>query len=228
MNRNPATPPTPSYYEPLLMAYVRAKAEESLETLEDALAWVELQGRVRDIDKFKRKKVLPRVLAVIDLIQQVDSAPQSIVEIGCGRGTALWPLMETFPETQFTGTDSYPGRGTDLQAMRDRGVRQIEEGLCLPAHRLSGLTSGGYDISLCLEVLEHLDTDREVEEAARELLRVARQAVIVSVPSVKDWNPDHKRLFTAGELRNVFLRAGAGRVVVTDVPKHFVALIRPK
>jgi ubiquinone/menaquinone biosynthesis C-methylase UbiE len=222
----PQTPQEPTrYFEPLLLAFVRGHSgDPTLATTEAALE----TARSLDlhVDKFKRKRTLERVLKVIELVRPF--APATILEVGCGRGTAMWPMMEAFPDTKFTGVDNYPGRGRDLQIMQSQGIAQIDEGLCLSAAKLSGLSDRTYDVTLCLEVLEHLETEKEVESAAKELLRVSKKAVVVSVPSVPDHNPDHKRLFTEGILKNLFLRAGGKSVTITSVPKHFVALILRK
>ena len=223
MARKPPPPP-PAYYEPLLYAFILGRTGERVTSVEDAQIAAELYGL--RISKFLRKPPLPRVLKTLELIREVNPNPESILEVGCGRGTAMWPMMEALAGTRFYGADSYEGRGGDLRAMRDAGVAQIGDGYHLPAQALTGLARASHDAVLCLEVLEHLETDRDVEAAAGELLRVSRDLVLVSVPSVKDGNPDHKRLFTAGALRNLFLRAGAARVELQEVPKHFVVSVR--
>lgn len=217
--KGPKVPQPPvTYYENLLLAFVRGHTSTPVETVDEALDMALLSDL--KVDKFKRKKVLPRVEAVIAHLRDLE--PTTLLDVGCGRGTALWPIMETFPNLAVTGTDAYEGRGVGLRTMRDAGVGQIVDGLCLEAEALTGVANKGFDVSICLEVLEHVV---DPEKAAKELVRVTNRAVVVSVPSVKDWNPDHVRLFTAGSLKNLWLRAGAKKVTVSEVPKHFVALI---
>lgn len=222
----PTTPPEPvRYYERLLFAYLYGHTEIAPSSLEEALTLAGMSpGGLKQTDKFKRRKLLPRIEWVLQQLR--GSFPATVLDVGCGRGTAAWPIIEQMPEVLYTGTDEYPGRGEDLRLMRNAGISEIYDGLSLPAQALTGISDSAYDAVLCLEVLEHLETDRDVEAAAGELLRVSRDLVLVSVPSVKDGNPDHKRLFTAGALRNLFLRAGAARVELQEVPKHFVVSVR--
>lgn len=218
----PQPQPPVEYYDPILIAFVRGYTGEVVSDLNTALAYATLHGL--RIDKFKRRKVLPRVQRVIDLMRPHN--PPTVLDVGCGRGTAMWPMMEAFPTTFFVGVDEYEGRSKDLCAIRDNGVSQILGGLHLSATSLTGVETKSHPFTVCLEVLEHI---RDDEAAVRELLRVTRERVFISVPSVPDWNPDHLRLYTAGALKNLWLRAGAAKVVVhDDVPKHFVAEITPK
>ena len=61
--------------------------------------------------------------------------------------------------------------------------------------------------------------------AATEALRLARRAVVVTVPSVPDDNPEHVRLFDKASLTALFVGAGARRVAVDGVRGHLVAVI---
>lgn len=228
-NPKPASPPPELYYDRLLEAYVRGRLQELGEPADPALSPQEqvlLHGWEKEVNKFRKKAPLPRVLKVAEMLG--GNAPGTVLEVGCGRGTAMWPLMEMWPGTLFTGADSYPGRAHVLRMLRDHGITQIVDGLTLQAETLVGhVLPGSYDTVLCLEVLEHLETERGAEVAVQALLYAARRRVIVSVPSVKDWNPDHKRLFTEGLLRNLFLRHGARNLRIEEVPKHFVLSCSP-
>lgn len=212
----------PPYYEKLLNAFVWGAAQTPY-TLEETLE--EAKSLSLNVDKFKRRAILPRVTKIMDMIQYGVSGPTTVIDIGCGRGTAMWPMIEAFPGLRFTGVDLYEGRSVDLRRLRDAGVSSIVDGYHRGAESLKGIPSKAYDIALMLEVLEHLETDKGVEQAAKEAVRVTKDRIFVSVPSVKDWNPDHKRLFTAGGLKNLWLRAGARKVEIEEVPKHFVARI---
>jgi hypothetical protein len=72
-----------------------------------------------------------------------------------------------------------------------------------------------------LEVLEHLERP---EAAAREVLRVARRAVIASVPSREDNNPQHVRLFDRASLTALFAGAGARRIKIDYVLNHMICV----
>lgn len=218
------TKPEPiRYYDHLLIAYVRGRTgDTTLTTLEDALAAVDLYGWTKDINKFHRKPILPRVQRVIEIVRTLN--PRTVIDVGCGRGTALWPMMEAFPGVAFTGTDAYEGRSVDLMGMKVAGITQIANAYPCMASEMTPVESQSQDVATILEVLEHLE-EPTLLKAAREMVRITRKAVVFSVPSVKDWNPDHLRLFTEGTLRNLWLKAGAKRVeIFDDVPKHFVGI----
>lgn len=109
----------------------------------------------------------------------------------------------------------------DLEAVTRGGLTRLTAA-CMDVHRLA-LSDGCFDVVTMLEVLEHLANP---PLAAREVVRVARRAVVVSVPSQPDDNPEHRHLFTAEHLERTFLDAGASRVTVDHVLNHRIAIIR--
>jgi ubiquinone/menaquinone biosynthesis C-methylase UbiE len=77
------------------------------------------------------------------------------------------------------------------------------------------------DVVTVLEVLEHLT---EPTAAVREAVRVARRAVIATVPSHPDDNPEHIHLFAPAQLEAMLRAAGATRVSIDHVLNHMVAI----
>jgi 2-polyprenyl-3-methyl-5-hydroxy-6-metoxy-1,4-benzoquinol methylase len=165
------------------------------------------------LHRFKRATPLPRVVRAIGVLKGI--SPSSILDIGTGRGVALWPMLEAFPGASVTCVDARADRVADLAG--------------IPVHAVEGdatrlpFDDRSFDVVTALEVLEHIpDTTR----AMRELVRVAQRFVVVSVPSKPDDNPEHIHLFTKQSLEAAFLEAGAVRVSVDAVLNHFVALVR--
>jgi SAM-dependent methyltransferase len=91
--------------------------------------------------------------------------------------------------------------------------------LCRSADDLFGVAPRSYDLLLCTEMLEHLD-DRTYTGALREFNRVARLAILITVPNRElmrehlgvcggcgfqfhIWG--HRRRFTPANLRSLFL-----------------------
>jgi hypothetical protein len=70
-----------------------------------------------------------------------------------------------------------------------------------------------------LEVLEHVADPAPV---AANLLRHAKRAIVVTVPSKPDDNPEHVRLFDKRSLEALF--RDASKVVVDGVLDHFVVV----
>jgi len=170
------------------------------------------------LHKFKRTSTLPRVKRALGMLKGL--APTNLLDIGSGRGTFLWPLLTEFPELPVTALDFDPRRASDLQAAARGGLSQLS--VRCEDILTSNLERGHADVVTALEVLEHI---AEAERAARELLRLARRAIVVSVPSKPDNNPEHIQLFGRESLRRLFLEAGARKVEVDFVLNHMLALV---
>jgi ubiquinone/menaquinone biosynthesis C-methylase UbiE len=210
------------YYLHLAAAYVRGMipgiADESAESLFH-------QGRNAGLrmHRFKRTAALPRVRRVLGILHGIH--PATLLDIGSGRGVFLWPLISAFPELPVTALDCAAFRVTDLEAVAAGGIS------CLTPVRgdVMSLSFAGeaFDVVTILEVLEHLPSS---EVAAREVIRVARRAVVATVPSKPDDNREHLRLYSASTLSALFAdaAAAAGRSISVHcehVLNHFVAVV---
>ncbi len=166
---------------------------------------------------FKRSQVLPRVRAVIGVLHGLQ--PQSLLDVGSGRGAFLWPLLETFPQLPVTAIDIHEARLAILNAVANGGIARLSPHVMdICATRFDDRQ---FDMVTILEVLEHLD---DPALAAREALRLARRAVIASVPSKEDGNPEHVRLFTKASLTELFENAGAANVNISYVLNHMICV----
>jgi 2-polyprenyl-3-methyl-5-hydroxy-6-metoxy-1,4-benzoquinol methylase len=170
------------------------------------------------LHKFKRGEPLPRVRRVIGVLAGL--APASLLDVGSGRGTSLWPLLEAFPDLAVTAIDREERRATDLDAVHRGGVDR------LAARRMDAASlefaDRAFDLVTALEVLEH---QHDPVPVARELVRVAARAVVLTVPSHPDDNPDHHQLFDERALEALFAAAGARRVVCERVRGHLLAVV---
>ena len=116
-----------------------------------------------------------------------EAGPASILDAGCGEGEALrrgvfapgarvvsldlrWESLALLRTTEERPRGRRHGR---LEACSTAAAPVCGSVLALP------FGDGSFDAALCLEVLEHLD---HPEDAVRELARVARRAVVFSVP----------------------------------------------
>lgn len=199
------------------------------------LAWAFLRGRLPDggdgaallaaarhaglrWHRFKRKSGPPRVTQVLAMLEGLD--PQSLLDIGSGRGAFLWPLVARFEHVAVTSVDRLPHRVADIEAVRAGGIARVRareaDVTALP------FADASFDVVTILEVLEHL---QDPAAAARETLRVASRYVVASVPSREDDNPEHVHLFTRDSLTGLFERAGAERVQISYVLNHMIAVI---
>lgn len=205
------TPQMDRYFTDLATAFVRGRLGNPAATIDDGLA-----AGLR-LHKFKRNAELPRVKRVLGMLRGL--APDSLLDIGSGRGTFLWPLLASFPQLQVTAVDLSERRVSDMEAVRTGGVDRLTvanmdvQSLSFPPR--------AFDVVTVLEVLEHTE---KPELALSRAIETAGRAVIVSVPSVLDDNPEHIHLFSVEQLHNMAAKAGCRRVTMDHVLNHRIML----
>lgn len=204
-----------THHATLAAAYARAKLGRP--ELDDEAALAAARAAGLRLHRFKRAAQLPRVRAVLGALRSLGIA--RLLDLGSGRGVFLWPLLDELPWVSVTAADVLPRRVEDLQAVRRGGVARLTA-VRMDAARLA-VADGAFDAVTILEVLEHLPRP---ELAAGEALRAARRAVVASVPSHADDNPEHIQLFDRVRLERTFLDAGARRVTVDYVRGHAIAV----
>jgi ubiquinone/menaquinone biosynthesis C-methylase UbiE len=202
-----------AYYTNFAAAFVRGRLSGMDGEMEPEAAVAAGQAAGLRLFRFKRNAQLPRVRASLGVLKSL--APGSLLDIGSGRGTFLWPLLEAFPSLPVTAIDTDAIRARDLGAVRAGGldrlwaVRADVRSLPFP--------DGAFDVVTVLEVLEHL---HDAERAVVEVTRVARRAVVASVPSHEDDNPGHVHVLDRERLAAAFRYAGARRVSFSAVRGH--------
>ena len=218
------------YEERLLAAYVRGMARQNMPLLPPPLMETPLEllsaeeieaifhaGEAAGLKLyyFKKKELLPRVKAVLGFLRSVQ--PESLLDVGSGRGAFLFPFLTQFPWTQVTAADILPRRVQMLQAIADGGIENLtvlERNICqwTQEEKL-------FDVVTLLEVLEHIP---DVEQAIANAVRLARRFVVVSVPSQPDDNPEHIHLLTRDILADQFTRAGCSKLHFDGVNGHLI------
>ena len=207
------------YYREFAVAYVRGKRPELSDEDEERLLAAAKDEGLR-LHRFKRTAGLPRVRRVLGALKGF--APETLLDIGSGRGAFLWPLLDEIPSVRVTAIDLLPHRVEDINAVAKGGIDRVEAHL-LGAEDLPWPTSS-FDAVTILEVLEHVEDPAPV---AAEVLRVSGRVVIATVPAKEDDNPEHIRLFTPDSLARLFRDAGASDVRVEHVLNHMVAVAMP-
>lgn len=96
----------------------------------------------------------------------------SLLDAGCGEGHAQARLSDVLPET-VVGFDLNPAAVAHCAALHPGRTFTVEDIHDLPYE------DGQFDVVLCMEVLEHLDTPAL---ALAELTRVCRGYLVLSVP----------------------------------------------
>jgi ubiquinone/menaquinone biosynthesis C-methylase UbiE len=204
------------FYVELAAAFVRGKLPEAPAGTAEELVQMGLRAGLR-LHRFKRTTDLPRVRKVLGILRGI--GPESILDVGSGRGVFLWPLLDTFPSVRVLAIDRSEQRVANLQAVTNGGIARLTS-MIADVHRLD-LADDSADVVTFLEVLEHLN---QPADALAEALRVARRFVVLSVASKEDDNPEHIHLFTRGALETLLLEAGATRVKFDGVLNHLIAV----
>lgn len=139
-------------------------------------------------EKYVDGRKNPVVAALMDRLFAAVSArvsafaPQSLLDAGCGEGHAL-EYVKGLQLTRYVGVDANLDCVTWCRERFPEHTFSRESVLALP------FGNAEFDVVLCMEVLEHLE---DPTAALRELARVARVGVVLTVP----WEP----VFQAGNL----------------------------
>lgn len=162
---------------------------------------------------FKDKEVLPRVSIVLGFLKNI--YPESILDVGSGRGVFLFPLLKEFPYINITSIDILPNRLELLNHIKNGGI----DNLSVYNEDLTRLSFGdnSFDVVTVLEVLEHITN---VKQAIQEAIRVSKQFIVVTVPSKEDNNPEHIHLLTKDVLTNIFNEYGITNLKFSGVNGH--------
>lgn len=206
------------YFTELAAAFVRGKLSVPAGLSDEEVVALGHAEGLR-LHKFKRQTELPRVKKVLGILQGL--APLSLLDIGSGRGTFLWPLLDAFPYLEVTAIDVNPIRVADIDAVRCGGITNLRA-LEMDATAID-LEDDYVDVVTALETLEHLE---QPLAAATEAVRIARNFVVASVPSKEDDNPEHIQLFDRDSFEKLWLEAGAKSVKIEYVLNHIIAVIK--
>lgn len=220
------------YFAPIAAAFVRGAIQPgrthqplfqaNFEELNDAdycqLIAFGLVSGLR-LHRFKRTMGLPRVTKVFGILRGL--LPANLLDIGSGRGAFLWPLLDAFPGLSVTAIDADEKRICDIQAVQKGGFAHIESAV-MDVAELS-FPDACFDVTTVLEVLEHVI---DPEQALREIRRVTRRFLVISVPSHEDDNPEHLHLLDQKTLTTMLMNIGALKVRYDYVPGHLIAVAR--
>jgi SAM-dependent methyltransferase len=160
-----------------------------------------------------RRTVIEEVLARLELPNT-----SRILDAGCGSGRNM---VELARRGTVVGLELSP---TSVELARARGCGEVVEGslLAMP------FADGGFDLAVCLDVIEHLEDDIG---AMRELRRTVAPggALLVTVPAYQwlwsghDVINHHHRRYTRRSMRAVAEQAGWRQVSTT----YFNSLLLP-
>lgn len=167
--------------------------------------------------RFKNHEELPRVRSVLGFLRGIQ--PQSLLDVGSGRGVFLFPFLREFPWVEVTSVDLLAHRVELLNAIREGGVENLtalQQDICT-----WDVPDDSFDVVTLLEVLEHIP---DVSRAVKAAVRLARRYVVVSVPSKPDDNPEHIHLLTKDVLTGLFHDAGCTKLHFSGVNGHLILM----
>lgn len=209
------------YFERLAAAFVRGTYPEWNQIPLDEDDW---ESRIQTglerglrIHRFKRTMDLPRVQKVLGILQGL--YPGELLDLGPGRGAFLWPLLDRFPDLPVQTVDRLDYRVADIQTVQRGGVAQLAS-LCGEVEQLPFLEQQ-FDVTTMLEVLEHTPNP---QLALQEVARVTRRALVISVPSQADDNPEHLHLFQPAQLQQWLTQLGFSRLNSSGVLNHHIVV----
>lgn len=147
---------------------------------------VEIYGNYED--KYKTKNPISKFL-VSNFIQAfennlrvvaTESIP-SICEVGCGEGELLKTVHSIFPDSTLSACDI-----SETEIAKAKGnCNTIPVNYSVQnAENLQEFGDSLFDLVICCEVLEHLSNP---QRGLRELLRISKKYILVSVPNEPVW-----------------------------------------
>ncbi len=184
-------------------------------TEEELLAILEA-GRKANLKLYPFKKGtqgLQRVRRVTGFLHSISF--ETMLDVGSGRGVFLMPFMKEFPLVRVMALDLLEKKVAFLNELADGGFPLLhaeQKNICDQP-----FPENSFDVVTLLEVLEHIP---EVEKAVEAAVRMAKQFVVVTVPSRPDNNPEHIHLLTKDRLTQLFMKAGCMRLHFDGVEGH--------
>jgi SAM-dependent methyltransferase len=184
-------------------------------------AWRWLRSHANDTERGAGAGYYDRVRE--ELLDMIEAAPRSVLDVGCGGGATDAELKRRFPCAAVVGIESVPAAADHAAARLDRVIRANAETLDFEAE---GIDPGTFDLIIVADVLEHMyDPWRMLEKLGVLLAPGGR--VLASIPNIRnlwllekivrggfDYGDEgllditHIRFFTLAEMRAMFADTG--------------------
>ena len=162
---------------------------------------------------FKEKEILSRVKIVLGFLKNIN--PQTLLDVGSGRGVFLFPFIKEFPNTIVESIDVLDYRVNLINCVKMGGIKNLNASqIDITKYEYE---ENKYDCVTMLEVLEHIPN---VETAIKNAIKLTKKFIVITVPSKKDDNPEHIHLLTKEKLTQLFNKNGITNLKFGGVNGH--------
>lgn len=221
-----------AYYLTLLVAFIRGSLNsqyidneiftKNIQDLSD-LEIEELLDLAKKHDlktyNFKQSRELPRVAKIMSWLRAV--RPQSLLDIGTGRGAFLYPFLSEFADCQVFSLDILDHRLQELEAITQGGLSNLK--VQKADIQTLDWPSESFEVITALEVIEHIP---DTEQVIAQLYRLTQKHIFISVPSKPDDNPEHIHLFDEAKFKELFAPYPHISLKFEQVQNHCLVWVR--
>jgi ubiquinone/menaquinone biosynthesis C-methylase UbiE len=179
----------------LLAAYLKSRLGEThdWELLpEEDLSAIARKNKIKI--HFLKRLNNPRIIKSVGMILNV--WPDSLLDIGVGKGYMLWQLIEKMPDLKISCIDISTARIDRIESVFKAANILNASALTMDAEYLEFPDNSFCMVSL-FELLEHVSNP---EKALKEALRVADKCLAFSFPCKPDNNKEHIHFFDKDRL----------------------------
>jgi ubiquinone/menaquinone biosynthesis C-methylase UbiE len=222
-----------NYYQRFSSAMVRGSLKEKYQShelfskiLEDLTEEEHLQlfqiGEQNNLklNFFQRIEALPETTKILDVLRGI--APDNLLDVGCGRGTLVWRLLDEYRSLPITAIDKSEMRINSIKSVIHGGVNSLKV-KTMDVTDLSEFPTAAFDVTTALKVLELVE---DVEKAVSEICRVTKRFAIVQFPVHQDNNPEKKHFFAPEQMKEMFDKHNVMQTKVEKISNYHVLVAR--
>jgi len=113
------------------------------------------------------------------ILDMIDNSNKVILEAGCGMGDFSVLLARTFPDSSIIGIDFSEDMLELGEAYKkEHGILNVS--FKLSDIRKTGFSDDEFDLTICMNVLHHIDKD-DLVKTLNELARITRKTIILEI-----------------------------------------------
>lgn len=169
---------------------------------------------------FQRIEALPETAKILDVIRGI--SPDNLLDVGCGRGTFAWRLLDEYRTLPITAIDNSEARINSIKSVIHGGINSLTV-KTMDVTDMSAFPTAAFDVTTALKVLEFVD---DVEKAVSEICRVTKRFAIVQFPAHQDNNPEKKHFFTPSRMKDMFDKYNMMQTKVEKLSNYHVLIAR--